>query len=79
MAVERDVRFESDDLRLAGSFVAPARPGPFAAVLMLPGSGQIDRDDNAAKLRIDAFPQIASHLAPHGLRQLSLRQARCRS
>ena len=63
MAVEREVTFESDGLRLAGSFVAPAGPGPFAAVLMLPGSGQIDRDDNAAKLRIDAFPQIATCVA----------------
>ncbi len=64
MAAEREVTFKSDDLRLAGSFVVPAGPGPFAAVLMLPGSGQIDRDDNAGKLRIDAFPQLAAYLAP---------------
>lgn len=66
MAAEREVTFESDGLRLAGSFLAPAGLGPFAAVLMLPGSGQIDRDDNASKLRIDAFPQIATYLTLHG-------------
>ncbi len=66
MAVERNVTFDADDLRLAGSFLVPPGPGPFAAVLMLPGSGQVDRDDNAAKLRIDAFPQIATHVACHG-------------
>jgi uncharacterized protein len=66
VAAEREVIFESNGLRLAGSFLEPAGPRPFAAVLMLAGSGQIDRDDNAPKLRIDAFPQIATSLARRG-------------
>jgi pimeloyl-ACP methyl ester carboxylesterase len=66
VAAERDVTFESDGLRLAGAFLAPDGPGPFATVLMLPGSGQTDRDDNAPRLRIDAFPQIAAYLGLHG-------------
>jgi pimeloyl-ACP methyl ester carboxylesterase len=33
---------------------------------MLAGSGQTDRDDNALKLAINIFPQIAEALARHG-------------
>jgi len=66
VAAERDVTFESHGLRLAGAFLAPDGRGPFATVLMLPGSGQTDKDDNAPRLRIDAFPQIAAYLGLHG-------------
>jgi uncharacterized protein len=69
-AVGRDVTFESGSTRLVGSFSVPNRPGPFAAVLMLPGSGQTDRDDNVAKLRIDALPQLAAFVAPKGFASL---------
>ncbi len=66
----RDVAFESGGLRLAGSYSEPARPGSFPALLMLAGSGQTDRDDNAPKLRIDALRQIAMFLALKGFASL---------
>src|SRR6266536_566678 len=66
----RDVAFESGGLRVAGSYSEPARPGSFPALLMLAGSGQTDRDDNAPKLRIDALRQIAMFLALKGFASL---------
>src|SRR6266545_4035406 len=69
-ALSRDVAFESAGLRLAGSFTEPDRAGPNPAVLLLAGSGQSDRDDNAPKLRIDVLHQIAEFLALNGFASL---------
>ena len=66
----RDITFESDGVRLAGSFTGPVAHGPLPAVLLLAGSGQVDRDDNAPKLRIDALRQIAGSLALKGFASL---------
>src|SRR6266545_197211 len=69
-ALSRDVAFESAGLRLAGSFTEPDRAGPNPAVLLLAGSGQSDRDDNAPKLRIDVLRQVAEFLALNGFASL---------
>ncbi len=60
--VERDVHFPSDDVTLCGTFTIPDGAGAAPAVLMLQGSGQTDRDDNAEKLAINLFPQLAEML-----------------
>lgn len=60
--VDREVRFLSDDVTLAGTFTLPDGAGTVPTVLMLPGSGQTDRDDNAKKLAINLFPQLAELL-----------------
>lgn len=67
-----EVRFPSGDLALAGTFTlppvdGPAADGPVPAVLMLPGSGRTDRDDNAKALAIDVFPQLSAAIERHGL------------
>jgi pimeloyl-ACP methyl ester carboxylesterase len=62
-----DVRFRSGELTLAGTFAVPAAGGPVAAVLMLQGSGQTDRDDNAKALKIDIFPQVSAAIEGQGL------------
>lgn len=41
--VEEEVSFESDGVRLAGTFLRPAGSGPFPAAVVLPGSGWTDR------------------------------------
>ncbi len=69
-ALSRNVTFEAAGLRLAGSFTEPDRAGPNPAVLLLAGSGQSDRDDNAPKLRIDVLHQIAEFLALNGFASL---------
>jgi pimeloyl-ACP methyl ester carboxylesterase len=62
-----DVRFRSGELTLAGTFAVPAADGPVAAVLMLQGSGQTNRDDNAKALKIDIFPQVSAAMEEQGL------------
>lgn len=68
---ERDVRFLSQGVTLAGCCTIPDRvAGTVPAVLMLPGSGQTDRDDNATKLAINLFPQLAETLDAAGFATL---------
>ena len=39
-------------------------------MLLVPGSGQVDRNENASKLRINAFHDIAVHLSEQGIATL---------
>jgi pimeloyl-ACP methyl ester carboxylesterase len=59
--------FQSGTLRLAGTLVLPGPVGPFPAVLLLPGSGEVDRDENVKGLHINALREIADHLAAAGI------------
>lgn len=43
-----DVRYPSGDLVLAGTLTLPEGPGPFAAVVLITGSGPQDRDEALA-------------------------------
>lgn len=48
---------------LAGTLCLPCDVGPFPCVLMLPGSGPLDRDENFEGQRLDIFNTIAHQLA----------------
>jgi len=70
MTIERDVIFASGSLHLAGTLQLPAADGQWPAVLLVPGSGQVDRNENASKLHINAFHDIAVHLSEQGIATL---------
>src|SRR5208282_1793656 len=70
MMIERDIIFASGSLHLAGTLRLPAADGQWPAVLLVPGSGQVDRNENASKLRINAFRDIAVHLSEQGIATL---------
>ncbi len=70
MTIERDVTFASGSLHLAGTLRLPASDGQWPAVLLIPGSGRVDRNENATKLRINAFRDIAVHLSEQGIATL---------
>jgi len=70
MTIERDVTFASGSLHLAGTLLLPASDGQWPAVLLIPGSGQVDRNENATKLHINAFRDIAVHLSEQGIATL---------
>ncbi len=68
--------FDSHGVQLAGTLVTPDRNNGeasaetakgFPCVLLLPGSGRVDRDENAKKLPLDALRQIAEDLASRGI------------
>ena len=62
-----DLGFSSAGQRLAGTLCTPNDGGPFPCVLLLPGSGQVDRDENHKKMHIDVLRQLADELAGRGI------------
>lgn len=60
----------ADGLALAGTLTLPAGPGPHPAVLCLPGSGKVDRDSNAGRVRMNLGHPLATALARHGIASL---------
>ena len=60
---------------LSGTLCLPSAAGPFPCVLMLPGSGPLDRDENFEGQRLDIFNTIAHQLAQTGLCEPKVRQA----
>ncbi|MGD8404378.1 MAG: alpha/beta fold hydrolase [Anaerolineales bacterium] len=70
MAIEKEISFYSGPHILAGTLTIPDSPGfegTFPGFLLVPGSGQVDRNENAKKLAIDAFREIATDLANKGV------------
>lgn len=52
---------------LTGTLVVPAGPGPHPTVLLLPGSGPVDRDSNHKRMRLGVTEQLADALAAAGV------------
>ena len=73
--MQREVNFHSRDLTLAGTITVPVKGDNFPAVLFIPGSGQIDRDENHKKMRLNVFHDLAGSLAACGF--ASLRYDKC--
>jgi pimeloyl-ACP methyl ester carboxylesterase len=67
---EQDIRFQSGSLHLAGALMLPEGEGPWPGVLLLPGSGQVDRNENAKGLAIGVLSQTAQYLAERGVATL---------
>ncbi|WP_093761266.1 alpha/beta hydrolase family protein [Streptomyces sp. BpilaLS-43] len=66
-----DMTVPADDgTSLAGTLTLPAGPGPHPAVLLLHGSGPLDRDGNAPKLRVNLARPVAEALAARGIATL---------
>jgi pimeloyl-ACP methyl ester carboxylesterase len=70
MATEQEVTFQSGPLRLAGTLTLPGAEGRFPAVLLIPGSGRVDRDESAKRLPINTFGEMAPYMAGQGLATL---------
>jgi uncharacterized protein len=59
-----------DGLPLVGTLTLPAGTGPHPAVLLLHGSGRLDRDANTARLQMGLGPPLAAALANEGIATL---------
>ncbi len=69
-STEQIISFQSRSLTLSGSFVLPGANDRYPAVLLIPGSGQVDRDENSPKIAINAMREIATLLADIGIASL---------
>jgi alpha-beta hydrolase superfamily lysophospholipase len=67
---EQEVRFRSGEIELAGTIALPGPGGPFPGVLFITGSGQVDRNENHKKIRLNAFYDISHYLAQNGIASL---------
>lgn len=59
-----------DGTPLAGTLTLPAGPGPHPAVLLLHGSGPLDREGNTRKIRMNLGRPLAAALAAEGIATL---------
>lgn len=64
---EIDVYFQSGSFKLAGTLAMPQSESKSPVALMLQGSGQTDRNNNAKQLKINFFPPLVSALAARGI------------
>jgi len=67
---EREVLFQSGNVELSGTVTLPSLGENFPGVLLIPGSGQIDRNENAKKMHINVFGEIAFFLANNNIASL---------
>ncbi|QCU79185.1 alpha/beta hydrolase [Citricoccus sp. SGAir0253] len=67
---QAEVAFTSGGLRLAGTLATPRDREPVAAALILPGSGQVDRDADHARLPLGVSSDLAVSLAARGIASL---------
>ncbi|MCI4062868.1 alpha/beta hydrolase [Micromonospora sp. R77] len=70
MSTERELVFTSGPFRLAGTLTVPDGGGPHPGVLLLPGSGPLDRDGNHRRLPLGISRDLATALATAGIAAL---------
>jgi len=70
VTTQQEVTFVSKGSRLAGTLTLPDSPEPCPAVLLIVGSGMVDRDESHKKLPIDVMRQLAMRLAENGIGSL---------
>ena len=68
--IDRDVVFTSAGLRLRGSLSVSDSPERSPCVLMVTGSGRVDRNENQKKLPINVMGRLAGLLAQRGIASL---------
>jgi pimeloyl-ACP methyl ester carboxylesterase len=68
--IEQEVAFTSEELRLSGTLALPQADGRYPCVLMIPGSGRVDRNENLKRLPINVFGELSRHLADRGVGSL---------
>lgn len=66
---ETALDFAAGDVRLAGTLALPADT-PLAAVLLIPGSGPVDRDSDHPRMRLGITRELARALAGAGVASL---------
>lgn len=77
--IDHTVHIDSADHTLEGTLTLPAPETTDAliSVLLIAGSGPLDRDQNSAKGKLDIFNDVANHLAEAGIASLRYDKRGC--
>lgn len=67
---EEEIKFKSNTIELAGTLTLPDTNGTFPAILLITGSGPVDRNENHKKMKINIFFEISHYLAQNGIASL---------
>jgi uncharacterized protein len=65
--IEQDIQLRANGHLLAGTLSLPAERGKFPVVLMVHGSGPLDRHQNTKGQKLEIFSAFAHHLAQEGI------------
>ncbi|MPV39140.1 alpha/beta hydrolase family protein [Georgenia subflava] len=65
--IETNLTFESGSHTLAGTLTTPAGTGPFPTVLLIPGSGPVDRDSDHKRMPLGVTRELAEALDRAGV------------
>ena len=65
--IERTVSIENDGQTLAGTLTLPSNKAGSQCVLMIGGSGPLDRNQNSANLQLNLFNTLAERFAKAGI------------
>lgn len=75
--IEKDITIDSNGNRLSGTVCLPEGKGRFPLVLMVHGSGRLDRNENAKGYPLNVFNTIAHYLAHRGIASLRYDKRGC--
>lgn len=74
---EEEISVHTDDITLAGTLCTPGRDNKYPTVLMVHGSGPVDRNENTTKQQLNVFNAIAQALAAQGIASLRYDKRGC--
>lgn len=66
----REINFSNNDIQLAGTLTLPEGEGPHPIVVLVHGSGEVDRNENTRRLPMNIFAEIATMFANNGIATL---------
>lgn len=75
--IEKEITISSHGDTLSGTVCLPDSKGPYPLVLMIHGSGPLDRDENMKGQPLNIFNTIAHALAAHGFASLRYDKRGC--
>jgi len=65
--IEHEIVVSAKNAELSGTLSLPEKEGMFPVVLMVHGSGELDRDENAGRQKLNVFNTIAHDLSKNGV------------
>lgn len=75
--IENEISIPVNGATLKGTLCRPGEGGPYPAVLMIHGSGPLDRNENMPGQRLDVFNTFARRLAASGFASLRYDKRGC--